>query len=237
MKLLVVDDDPELLDALTVGFQLHWRDSRVIGAGDGEVGLRAFDAEDPDLVVLDVMLPRRNGFEVLRAIRQVSDVPVLMLTHRGEEADQVRGLALGADDYVIKPFAHRVLLARIQALLRRSGAAEPARALPDLAIGEIQMDFRLQQVYVRGEPAALTPIEYKLLYQLVRNAGRVLPSAVLISRVWGEGDGATRDHLKVYISRLRAKLARAGAGRCIETAPGVGYRFAKVAAARGSIGA
>ena len=224
MKILVVDDDAELVDALTVGFQLHWRGSSVCAAFDGEAGLRAFAAERPDLVVLDVAMPRKNGFEVLRAIRCVSDVPVLMLTHHGEDLNQVLGLELGADDYVVKPFAHGVLLARIEALLRRSGPGEPVRALPDLVIGDLQINFRLRQVRRRGELVALTPKEYTLLYYLVRNAGRVLPASLLIRRIWGEGEGASKGSLKEYVSRLRTKLGR-GRERYIETVPGVGYRF------------
>jgi len=120
MKVLVVDDDPRLREALEVGVQLQWEDAQVITATDGESGLNRFFDAEPDIVLLDVTMPRMNGFEVLKAIRQVSDVPVIMLTARGEDVDQVRGLELGADDYIGKPFSHLALMARLKAALRRA---------------------------------------------------------------------------------------------------------------------
>ena len=125
MKILVVDDDQPILDALTLGFQLQWQDATVLVAHDGEAGLRAFYEHSPDVVVLDVALPGKSGFEVLQEIRRTSDVPVLMLTARGEELDQVRGLEMGADDYVVKPVRHLALLARIRAVLRRAERPPP----------------------------------------------------------------------------------------------------------------
>ena len=160
--------------------------------------------------MLDVTMPRKNGFEVLQEIRRVSDVPVIMLTARGEEIDQVRGLELGADDYVVKPFSHLALLARIKAVLRRAELPPPAQALPDFAAGDLAINFQNHEVTLRGEPVKLTPVEYKLLYHLVRNAGRLMPHQALLDRVWGADYGATTDHLKVFVSRLRAKMERPG---------------------------
>jgi DNA-binding response OmpR family regulator len=137
MKILVVDDDQPILDALIVGFQLQWQDATVLVACDGEAGLRTFYEHSPDVVVLDVALPGKSGFEVLQEIRRTSDVPVLMLTARGEELDQVRGLELGADDYVVKPVRHLALLARIKAVLRRAELPPPHQALPDFVAGEL----------------------------------------------------------------------------------------------------
>ena len=227
MKILVVDDDPHILDALTVGFQLQWQDSTVIPARDGEEGLRLFYDNDPDVVVLDVAMPGRNGFEVLQEIRRVSDVPIIMLTARGEEMDQVRGLELGADDYVVKPFGHMALLARIKAVLRRAELPPPAEALPNFVAGDLAINFQNHQVTLRGEPIKLTPVEYRLLYHLVRNAGRVMPHQALLDRVWGEDYGATTDHLKVFISRLRAKVESSEGPHYIETERGLGYRFVR----------
>ena len=227
MKILVVDDDQQILEAVTIGFQLQWQDSTVLAAADGEAGLRAFYEHEPDVVVLDVAMPRKNGFEVLREIRRVSDVPVLMLTARGEELDQVQGLELGADDYVVKPFSHLALLARVRAVLRRAELPPPARALPDFAAGELTINFQTHQVTVRGAGVKLTPVEYKLLYHLVRNAGRLMPHQALLDRVWGDDFGATTDYLKVFISRLRAKLERPGGPHYIETERGLGYRFVR----------
>src|ERR687886_1285574 len=132
MKILVVDDDPRLREALEVGLQLQWEDTQVIGAGDGEAGLEAFFEVNPDLVLLDVNMPGKTGFEVVKEIRRVSDVPVIMLTARAEDTDQVRGLELGADDYVAKPFSHLALVARIKAVLRRGPPPQPATRPPPL---------------------------------------------------------------------------------------------------------
>jgi DNA-binding response OmpR family regulator len=227
MKILVVDDDQQILEAVTIGFQLQWQDSTVIGASDGEAGLESFFEHSPDVVVLDVSMPGQNGFEVLQAIRKVSDVPVIMLTARGEEIDQVRGLELGADDYVVKPFSHLALLARIKAVLRRAEMPPPARALPDFEAGELSVNFENHEVTVRGEPIKLTPVEYKLLYHLVRNAGRLMPHQALLDRVWGDDYGATTDYLKVFMSRLRSKIERPGGPHYIETERGLGYRFTR----------
>ncbi len=227
MKILVVDDDPHILDAVTVGFQLQWQDAEVIGAHDGDAGLDAFYSQDPDVVVLDVSMPGKSGFEVLQEIRRVSDVPVIMLTARGEETDQVRGLELGADDYVVKPFSHLALLARIKAVLRRAEMPQPTSALPDFQAGDLAINFENHQVTLRGEPVRLTPVEYKLLYHLVRNAGRLMPHEALLDRVWGSEYGATNDYLKVYVSRLRAKLEEPEGPRYIETERGMGYRFVR----------
>jgi two-component system KDP operon response regulator KdpE len=227
VKVLIVDDDAALLDALAVGFQLQWEDAEVLTANDGGAGLERFFESSPDVVLLDVNMPGRSGFEVLQQIRRVSDVPVLMLTARGEELDQVRGLQLGADDYVVKPFGHLALLARIRAVLRRAELAPPLEALPDFAAGDITVRFQDHRVTVGGDPVKLTPVEYRLLYHLVRNAGRVLPHQLLLDRVWGEAYGATLDYLKVFVSRLRAKIERPGGPRYIQTERGLGYRFVK----------
>jgi DNA-binding response OmpR family regulator len=225
MKILVVDDDPHMREALTISLELHWDDATILAAKDGEEGLRLFVEHDPDVVLLDVSMPGKDGFLVLAEIRQRSDVPVLMLTARGDETAQVRGLELGADDYVVKPFSHLALLARIKAVLRRAALPPPTRALPDFTAGDLAIHFQNQEVAVKGERVNLTPIEYKLLYHLARNAGRVLPQRTLLDRVWGEDYDATSDYLKVYISRLRAKLERPGDAHYIETVRGLGYRF------------
>ena len=225
MKILVVDDDQPILDALTVGFQLQWQDATVLVARDGEAGLRTFYEQSPDVVVLDVALPGQSGFEVLQEIRRTSDVPVLMLTARGEELDQVRGLEMGADDYVVKPVRHLALLARIKAVLRRAELPPPHQALPDFVAGELAINFQSHRVTLRGAPVKLTPVECKVLYHLVRNVGRLLPHQALLERVWGAEYGATPEYLKVFISRLRAKIEPAGGFHYIENERGLGYRF------------
>lgn len=227
MKILIIDDDPQMREAVTFTLQLHWQDAEITEAGDGEEGLRLFAKTDPDVVLLDVGMPRVDGFTVLREIRQVSDVPVLLLTARGEETAQVHGLELGADDYLVKPFSHLALLARIKAVLRRAELPPPIRALPDFTAGELAIHFQSQEVTLRGQRVNLTPIEYRLLYHLARNAGRVLPQQTLLDRVWGEDYDATADYLKVYISRLRSKLESPEGTGYIETVRGLGYRFVR----------
>jgi two-component system KDP operon response regulator KdpE len=227
MKILVVDDDPRLREALEVGLQLQWQDAEVLVAADGEAGLELFFQDEPDVVLLDVSMPRMNGFDVLREVRRVSDVPVIMLTARGEDVDQVRGLELGADDYVPKPFSHLALMARIKAVIRRAEMPPPVESLPDFTAGELAIHFQNQEVTLAGEPVKLTPIEYKLLYHLVRNAGHLMPHQALLDRVWGADYDAGPEYLKVFISRLRAKLRRPGGLDFIETERGRGYRFVR----------
>jgi two-component system KDP operon response regulator KdpE len=227
VKILVVDDDARLREALSVGLQLQWEDAEVLTAEDGETGLRMFYDHQPDVVLLDVNMPGVNGFEVLREIRRVSDIPVIMLSARGEEYDQVRGLGLGADDYVSKPYSHLALVARIKAVMRRAELPAPLESAPDFVAGDLAIRFQDHAVRVGGEPVKLTPVEYKLLYHLVRNAGHVMPHQALLDRVWGAEYGATPDHLKVFISRLRGKLERDRGERYIETERGLGYRFVR----------
>src|SRR5919202_935478 len=161
----------------------------------------------------------------LNSSRQVSDVPVIMLTARGDDVDQVRGLELGADDYVSKPFSHLALMARIKAAIRRAELPPPVQALPDFQAGDLAIHFQNQQVTVGGEAVKLTPVEYKLLYHLVRNAGHLMPQQALLDRVWGSDYEAGPEYLKVFISRLRTKLRRQGGPEYIETERGRGYRF------------
>jgi two-component system KDP operon response regulator KdpE len=231
MKVLVIDDDERVRDALEIGIQLQWQDAQVLTAADGETGLNLFFDEEPDIVLLDVTMPRKNGFEVLKAIRQVSDVPVLMLTARDDDVDQVRGLELGADDYIGKPFSHLALMARIKAALRRAELPPPVQALPDFQAGELAIHFQNQEVTVGGKQVKLTPVEYKLLYHLVRNAGHLLPHQALLDRVWGGEYDASPEYLKVFISRLRAKLRSPNGPEYIETERGRGYRFVRPHAA------
>src|SRR5215216_7581818 len=228
MKILIVDDDHDLLEALGLGLQLQWQGIEVITATDGEAALGLFFDELPDVVLLDVGLPLLDGFEVLRRIRAVSDTPVLMLTARGAEMDKVRGLEIGADDYITKPFSPLELLARIKAVLRRSELPPPVRAAPSFQVGDLTINFDSQEVARAGTPIPLTAMEYRLLYQLVRNAGHVVPRETLLARVWGDDSRDQTDYLKVYISRLRAKLEPDPEHpRLILTERGTGYRFVR----------
>ncbi len=231
MKVLIVDDDRGIVEAISIGLELQWQEVTVYTAADGEQGLAVFVAEAPDLTLLDVNMPRMNGWEMLRRVREFSDAPVIMLTARGEEMDKVKGLELGADDYLTKPFSHLELFARIKAVLRRAEGLVPASALPSFVSGALAVNFDSCEVLVGGEPVKLTPTEYNLLYLLVRNAGRVLPCETLLTRVWGDEYRGETDYLKTYISRLRRKLGdHFDQPRYIITERGAGYRFARPSA-------
>jgi two-component system, OmpR family, KDP operon response regulator KdpE len=227
MKLLVVEDEQRLLDALTVGFQFQWSDATVLTAHDGEEALDQFYGHDPNVVVLDLGLPGKSGFEVLQEIRRVSDVPVIILTAAADETDHVRGLEMGADDYLVKPFSQLALMAHVRAVLRRAELPPLISALPDFVAGELAINFESREVTVRGERVRLTPFEYRLLYHLVRNVGRVMPHQSLLDRVWGADGGATEHHLRVLVNRLRGKIEPPGGPRYIETELSLGYRFAR----------
>jgi two-component system KDP operon response regulator KdpE len=225
VKVLVVDDDPRLRDALELGIQLQWQDAQVFTACDGQQGLVRFLEEEPDVVLLDITMPVMNGLELLQRIRRFSDVPVIMLSARGEDVDEARGLEMGADDYVSKPFSHAALMARIQAVLRRAELPPPVQAVPDFQVGELAIHFQNQEVTVAGDTVKLTPVEYRLLYHLVRNAGHLLPHRALLERVWGSEADASPEYLKVFVSRVRSKLRTPGGPEYIETERGRGYRF------------
>ena len=225
--ILVVEDEKNVRDLLQMyltkeGFQVSL-------AAEGAEGLRLFSLERPDLVILDLMLPKLDGWEVCRQIRRVAATPILMLTARGEEVDRVVGLELGADDYVVKPFAPRELVARVKAILRRAAAPSPEKQ-EVVEAGGLRIDVPKHEVSVGGEPVHLTPTEFRLLHYLATNAGRVCTRTELLERVWGydsESDARTVD---VHIKRLRRKaLGRAaggeGAGFAIATVWGLGYKF------------
>ena len=226
MKLLVVDDAEEVIEAVTVSFTLQWRETEVIGADDGETALDLIEQAHPDLVLLDIAMPGMDGFETLRRIREFTDVPVIMLTAKDDVLAKVKGLELGADDYVTKPFDHLELLARVKALLRRLDMPQPTSRAPSFRSGDLTVDFAAQEVRLHGEAVPLTATEYKLLYHLVRNAGHVLRHETLLAKVWGREYVDEVDYLRVYIRRLRLKLEEdPERPRHIVTERGLGYRF------------
>ncbi len=228
MKVLVVDDASEVIEAVTVSFTLQWRETEVIGADNGEAALDLVEQEHPDVVLLDIAMPGMNGFEVLREIRAFSDVPVIMLTAKDDVLDKVKGLELGADDYVTKPFDHLELLARVKALLRRLDMPQPTSRAPSFRSGDLEVDFAAQEARLRGQPVPLTATEYKLLYHLVRNAGRVLRHETLLAKVWGREYVDEVDYIRVYVRRLRDKLGDdPERPRYIRTERGLGYRFVR----------
>jgi len=226
MRILVVDDEPDVVESVRLGFTLQWREVDVLGAGGGEAALDVVERDHPDIVLLDVGLPDVDGFEVLRRIREFSDVPVVMLTARDDAMDKVKGLELGADDYVTKPFNHLELMARVKAVLRRMAMPAPSSRAPSFRSGELEVDFAQQEARLRGERMDLTPTEYKLLYHLVRNAGHVLQHGTLLAKVWGREYVDEVDYIRVYVRRLRDKLGDdPDSPRYIRTERGLGYRF------------
>jgi DNA-binding response OmpR family regulator len=222
MRILIVDDDVELVGLLR--YALETAGYEVVAAFDGEQAMAMAVEAAPDLAVLDVNLPRADGFQVLERLRQHSGIPVMMLTVRADEADEVRGLDLGADDYLRKPFSPRALLARVRALLRRGGdGGEPILESGDLSIDAARSQMR----YRDGPPCRLSPLELRLLRLLMGHRGRPVDAQRIIVAVWADRDGADRDALKQLVHRLRLKLARiGGSGDWIEHLPGAGYAFA-----------
>ncbi len=205
MKILIVDEEPDVVRLISVGFGMQQPNWEVISAADSEEAFAVLESEQPALVLLDVGLPDMDGFQILEHIRRYSDVPVIMLTVRDDELSKVRGLELGADDYITKPFSHLELLARVRAVLRRTQTL-PLTHEETLVFDDLAIDFARREVTKDGEPVRLTTTEYRLLYHLVRNAGQVLPHETLLARVWGREYTDEINYLKVYISRLRAKL-------------------------------
>jgi len=226
MRILVVDDEPDVVESVRLGFMLQWRDVDVVGAGESEAALDVVEREHPDIVLLDVGLPGIDGFEVLRQIRAFSDVPVVMLTARDDAMDKVKGLELGADDYVTKPFNHLELMARVKAVLRRLEMPAPASRMPSFKSGDLEVDFAKHEARLAGKRLDLTPTENKLLYTLVRNAGHTLEHGTLLAKVWGREYVDEVDYIRVYIRRLRDKLGDSSdSPRYIQTERGLGYRF------------
>jgi two-component system KDP operon response regulator KdpE len=226
MRILIVDDDGDQLEAMAAAVRFCWPDAAALTATGGQAAMNLFYEERPDAVVLDLMLADTDGFGVLREMRRTSDAPVLVLGVRESEADQLRALEAGADDYVVKPIGQMALLARIKALLRRTQAA-PERALPPLQVGHLRVDFAAKQVWAGGQTVALGDREYALLYHMARNADRVLSPETLAAWVWGPDWGAGPADVKALVHRLRSKLAGPdGAGAdLIENTRGRGYRF------------
>jgi DNA-binding response OmpR family regulator len=217
-RVLIVDDEADIRGLLR---QLLERSGRLVKeAGDGREALRTLHTWRPELVVLDIQMPGLDGYTTLERIRDLTDVPVLMLSARGTEIDKVRGLKAGADDYVTKPFGRAELLARVEALLRRRGGAptEIPEAYEDAAVF---VDFAQRLVRVHGEEVALTPLEYRLLSAFVRHPNQILSHEQLLELVWGDED-ASREQVKLYVGYLRRKLAMPDA---IESVRGFGYRY------------
>jgi len=223
-KLLVIDDDPTVLKLLDSLFSKAG--ATVIPARGAQEGLRQFYDQHPDLVILDIMMPGIDGWAVCESLRRLSDVPILMLTVLDSTEQITRGLEGGADDYVTKPFANQVLLARTRALLRRATQPPGSEKPLGFADGHLTVDLEQRQVLLDQQPVELTPTEYKLLAYLVHNAGRLLSHDQILRHVWGSECMGSTQYVHVYINRLRRKLEKDWTDPYyLVTEPGVGYRF------------
>ena len=221
--ILVVDDEPRMIGFIRMNLELE--DHQVIEAHSGLEALDALRKKLPDLLILDVMMPDLDGFETLRMLREFSDIPVIMLTAKGEENDKVLGLELGADDYITKPFGPRELSSRIKALFRRLEKPSTAEAI--LRVDDrLSVDFNQRQVIVDGVAVKLRPTEYRLLYHLIRNAGWTVPHDQILQKVWGYEYRDEAHYVRLYVNYLREKIEEDPSNpRYIITERGVGYRF------------
>jgi two-component system response regulator ResD len=228
-SVLLVDDEPTITEVLAHYLERAGYDTRV--AGDGHVALELARDRRPDLVVLDLMLPGLDGLEVMRRLQAADDgslnrLPVILLTARGEESDRIIGLRLGADDYVVKPFSPKELVARVDAVLRRAAPAGQLDRLDPLMVGELRIEPQSRRAFVRGEEMPLTLREYDLLLFLARHPGQVFTRDQLMESVWGHSLYADTSTVTVHVRRLRAKLEQdAARPRHVQTVWGVGYRF------------
>ena len=220
MKILVVDDDPQLRELVSLA--LTRAQFQTLTAADGRQALTHAARERPDLVVLDVGLPEMDGFEVCRRLRATSDVPILFLTAQDDEVDRIVGLELGADDYVTKPFSPRELVARIRAILKRSGGT-PA---PVLTHGALTLDDTAHRLTVAGTPVELTGTEHTILHSLMKAPDQIVARPTLVDRIWGIGSGVSDRTLDSHLRNLRRKLKDAGAGDAIRSVHGVGIGLA-----------
>jgi DNA-binding response OmpR family regulator len=229
MKILVADDDRDMVDLLTYWLKGHGYD--VLRAFDGEQAIARWREGKPDMVILDIEMPKLDGFEVCRKMSSESNALVLFLTCRDHEADEVRGLDLGADDYLRKPFSPRQLLARIRALARRAVAAPNISSSSIVSVGPISLDSMRHEAMRNGVKVRLTPTESRLLHLLLTHSGQVLTTDVIVERVWGYDDAGDTGLVKTHIRHLRQKVEpEPNAPQFIVTVPGVGYTFMSQAA-------
>jgi two-component system, OmpR family, KDP operon response regulator KdpE len=223
---LLVEDDPNIVDLIRSNLSVRGFDTVV--SVDGAKALQLLETEEPDIVLLDLMLPEADGFDLCRQIRERSPVAIIVVSARGGERDKVTALHMGADDYMTKPFSIEELLARITATLRRTRPAlsHPEPAASTIELGNVVIDLSSQQVSRGGQPVHLTPTEFALLRELAVNRGKLLSHAHLLRRVWGHGYETETEYLRVYVRRLRAKLEDEGGAPLIVTQPRAGYRLA-----------
>jgi DNA-binding response OmpR family regulator len=225
MKVLIADDDVDLLDLMT--YALRREGYTVLAAIDGKQALHRFETENPDIVLMDVNLPKVNGFEVTRRIRHEGETPLIMLTARDEEEDIVRGLQLGADDYVTKPFSVKQLVSRMKAVLRRCATDRYREPVSELRVDDLVLDLQSYEATKGGKRVQLTPLEFRILYMLAMNHGRVIPYSRLVEYAWGY-DSGDANLLKTHICHIRKKLGMTtDQSGGIKAVAGVGYSLAR----------
>ena len=223
-RILIVDDDLAIIKFLRANLKAE--DYETLVAMDGAEAIEAVERALPNLVILDIMMPKIDGFEVCRRLREWSQIPIIMLSARGDEGDKVKCLDLGADDYITKPFGVGELIARVRAVFRRTQAVGTVPTQPSFTSDDLEINFAQRRVTVAGEEVKLTPTEFRLLQELVLNAGKVLTHVHLLNKVWGLEYREERWYLHVFIRRLRAKLEPDPTKpKYIITMPGVGYQF------------
>jgi two-component system KDP operon response regulator KdpE len=223
-RILVVDDEPQITRVLRRSLTSHGYDVRV--AADGLAALQTFGDWPPELVVTDLSMPGTDGLQLCRNLRAISQVPIIVLSVRGEEKTKVQALDAGADDYITKPFGMDELLARIRAALRRAVAAKTEEAAPVLEVGDFRVDLENRSVAVKGAPVYLTPKEYDLMVYLVSHPGKVLTHRTLLTSIWGGESAEQTEYLRVFVGQLRKKVEPdTAAPRYILTEPWIGYRF------------
>ena len=222
--ILIVDDDPAIIKFIRANLKTQGYEA--LAAMDGSEALETIERELPELVILDIMLPGMDGFEICRRLREWSQIPIIMLSARGDEEDKVKCLDLGADDYISKPFGVSELLARVKAILRRVGTTGSSPAQSSFSRDCLEINFAQRRVTIDGNEVKLTPTEYQLLQELVLNAGKVLTHTYLLNKVWGSEYREEKEYLHTFVRRLRRKLEPDPMGpRYIVSVPAVGYQF------------
>jgi two-component system, OmpR family, response regulator VicR len=225
MKLLIIEDDQQIVEAITLAFQIRWPEAKLVSTQKGEKGIELVETEKPDILILDLGLPDINGYDALKRIRMFSDIPILILTARTEESDIVKGLEWGADDYMIKPFRQLELLSRIKALTRRRACTDGESPI---SVGLLNFNPVTGQLNLNNKDISLTPTEGRILHHLMINSGQVVTHSSLANAVWGEDYPGAVDSLKVYIRRLREKLeVEPQNPQLILTKAGLGYLMVK----------
>ena len=228
MKVLIIEDDAATVEMISLAFEFRWPESILLSTDKGIEGAELVEKESPNVVILDLGLPDIDGIEVLREIRQFSNVPVIILTARTEDSAVVRGLELGADDYVTKPFDSMVLLARVKSVLGRTEMPQLRGTQSRVSAVGLVIDLAAKQVTVNGTPVALTATEWTLLSELMRNEGRVVTQERLAERLWGESTLEISSTIRSYVARLRIKLGdNPQSPKIILTERGTGYRFVR----------